>query len=93
MPNEVQELPRKKRSQTTSFARRIDCQVQEWLNHHFNHSDCHCTRNYYEQRCLSCNGDSVLNLTTDWAKSLLNRMGFVKRKACSKTKVDRTAKR
>ena len=27
-------------------------------------------------------------VTTDWAKVLLTRMGFVKRKACSKAKVD-----
>jgi len=36
---------------------------------------------------LSCNGGGI-NLTTDWAKSLMTRMGFVKRKACSKAKVD-----
>jgi len=36
---------------------------------------------------LSCN-DGGINLTTDWAKSLMTRMGFVKRKACSKAKVD-----
>jgi len=30
----------------------------------------------------------VLVLTTDWVKSLLSCMGFVKRKACSKAKVD-----
>ena len=39
---------------------------------------------------LSSDGDSGIKvqLTSDWAKSLLNRMGYVKRKACSKTKVD-----
>jgi len=31
---------------------------------------------------------SMLNLTTDWAKSLLSRMGYVMRKACNKLKVD-----
>ena len=31
---------------------------------------------------LSCNGGGI-NLTTDWAKLLMTRMGFVKRKACS----------
>ena len=36
---------------------------------------------------LSCNGGGI-NLTTDWAKSLLSHMGFVKRKANSKAKVD-----
>ena len=36
---------------------------------------------------LSCNGGGI-NLTTDWAKSLMTRMGFVKREACSKAKVD-----
>ena len=33
-------------------------------------------------------GGSMFNLTTDWAKSLLGRMGYVMRKACSKSKVD-----
>ena len=36
---------------------------------------------------LSCNGGGI-NLTTDWAKSLMTCMGFVKREACSKAKVD-----
>ena len=31
---------------------------------------------------------SMFSLTTDWAKSLLGRMGYVMRKACSKSKVD-----
>ena len=31
---------------------------------------------------------SMFNLTTDWAKPLLGRMGYVMRKACSKSKVD-----
>ena len=30
----------------------------------------------------------AVKLTSDWAKSLLNRMGYVKRKTCSKAKVD-----
>ena len=30
----------------------------------------------------------MFNLTTDWAKSFLDRMGYVMRKACSKSKVD-----
>ena len=37
---------------------------------------------------LSSGGDCGIKLTSDWAKSLLNRMGYVKRKACSKAKVD-----
>jgi len=28
------------------------------------------------------------HMTTDWAKCLLGRMGYVMRKACSKSKVD-----
>lgn len=36
---------------------------------------------------LSCNSGGI-NLTTDRAKLLMTRMGFVKRKACSKAKVD-----
>lgn len=37
----------------------------------------------------SCDGKPMVrfNLTTDWAKSVLERMGYVKRKACSKAKV------
>ena len=31
---------------------------------------------------------SMFSLTTDWAKSLLGRTGYVMRKACSKSKVD-----
>ena len=34
-----------------------------------------------------CNGGGI-NFTADWAKSLVTHMGFVKRKACSKAKVD-----
>ena len=37
---------------------------------------------------LSSSGAGGIKLTSDWAKSLLNRMGYVKRKACSKAKVD-----
>ena len=37
---------------------------------------------------LSSSGDCGIKLTSDRAKSLLNRMGYVKRKACSKAKVD-----
>ena len=33
-------------------------------------------------------GDGKVELTKDWAKYLLNRMGFVKRKAITKAKVD-----
>jgi len=33
---------------------------------------------------------SMFNLTTAWSKSLLGRMGYVMRKACSKSKVDVT---
>ena len=29
-----------------------------------------------------------ITLTNEWAKNLLKRMGFVKRKACSKAKVN-----
>ena len=34
--------------------------------------------------CENCG----IKLTEDWAKSLLNRMGYVKRRACRKAKVD-----
>ena len=33
------------------------------------------------------NGGGI-NLTKDWAKYLMKRMGFVKQKACSKAKID-----
>ena len=36
---------------------------------------------------LYSNGGGI-KLSDEWAKSLLNRMGYVKRKACSKAKVD-----
>ena len=38
----------------------------------------------------SCDGEPMVqfNLTTDWAKAVLERMRYVKRKACSKAKVD-----
>ena len=39
---------------------------------------------------LVSNGGGI-NLTKDWAKYLLKRMGFVKRKACSKFKVKVTS--
>ena len=37
---------------------------------------------------LLSSGAGGIKLTSDWAKSLLNRMGYIKRKACSKAKVD-----
>ena len=37
---------------------------------------------------LSSSGTGGIKLTSDWAKSLLNRMGYVKIKACSKAQVD-----
>ena len=36
---------------------------------------------------LACNGGGI-NLTKDWAKSLLRRMGMVKRRVSSKSKVN-----
>ena len=36
---------------------------------------------------LYSNGGEI-KLSDEWGKSLLNRMGYVKRKACSKAKVD-----
>ena len=38
----------------------------------------------------SCDGELMVkfNLTTNWAKSVLERMRYIKRKACSKAKVD-----
>ena len=41
---------------------------------------------HYDSNLLECNGGPIL-LTKSWVKSLLQRMGFVKRRACSKGKV------
>ena len=37
---------------------------------------------------LLANNGGLIKLTDDWAKNMLNRVGFVKRKACSKAKVN-----
>ena len=44
----------------------------------------------YKYGSSSCDGELIVkfNLTIDWAKSVLQRMRYVKRKACSKAKVD-----
>ena len=41
---------------------------------------------HYDSNLLECNGGPIL-LTKSWAKSLFQRMEFVKRRACSKGKV------
>ena len=95
--DEVQELPHKKEGRPLLLPDELDCQVQEYLKElrkrgsTINSAIVIATAQGIimnkDANLLSCNGGGI-NLTTDWAKSLLSRMGFVKRKACSKAKVD-----
>ena len=94
---EVQELPCRKEGRPLLLPDKLDHQVQEYLKElhvhgvAINSAIVIATAQGYimnkDANLLSCNGGGI-NLTTDWAKSLLTCMGFVKRKACSKAKVN-----
>ena len=93
---EVEELSHKKMGRPLLIGDELDTQVQEYVRHvrkrglAINTSIViaagHGIVMNQDANQLSVAGGGI-KLTDDWAKNLLKRMGFVKRKACSKAKV------
>ena len=94
---QIQELPRKKTGRPLLIGEELDGQVQEYVRHARKRGLAINTSVVIATGCgmvmnrdanqLSDNGGGI-KLTDEWAKNLLKRMGFVKRKACSKAKVN-----
>ena len=93
----TQELPRKKTGRTLLIGEELDRQVQEYIREArkrelaINASTVICTghgimMNKHANRLNDVHGE--IKLTKDWAKNFLRRMGFVKRKACSRSKIN-----
>ena len=95
MPAEVQELLCRKEGRPLLLPDKLDHQVHQYIKEL-------CTRGVVinsviviaiakgiimnkDANLLSCNGGGI-NVTTDWAKSLLTHMGFVERKAAARQK-------
>ena len=98
-PEEVKELPRKKTGRPLLLGADIDTQVQEYIkdvrrrglavNTSVVIGSAQGILLYKDANLLADNEKGAeIELSKDWAKYLLKRMGFVKRKACSKAKVD-----
>ena len=92
----VQELIPKKRGRPLTLGEELDKQVREYL---LETRRCGGIVNtavtiatgtgiVISQNPSILVGDGKIELTKDWAKYLLSRMGFVKRKATTKAKVD-----
>ena len=92
----VQELIPKKRGRPLILGEDLDKQVREYLLETRRHGGIVNTAVAIATRTeivMSQNpsllvGDGKVELTKDWAKYLLSRMGFVERKATTKAKVD-----
>ena len=92
----VQELIPKKRGRPLILGEELDKQVREYLLETRRHGGivntavtiATGTGIVMSQNPSLLAGDGKVELTKDWAKYLLNRMGFVKRKATTKAKVD-----
>ena len=93
----VHEFPHKKTGRPLLLGKDLDTQVQEYLrslcklgmpiNTSIVIASARGIVMNKNAHLLVSNGGGI-NLTKDWAKYLLKCMGFVKRKACSKSKVD-----
>ena len=96
-PEPIKELPRKKQGRPLLLPDELDHQIQEYLK------DLRKRGMPINTAVVVAAAEGILlnknaslapkdgievKLTDDWAKSLLKRMGYVKRKACSKAKVD-----
>ena len=96
--HKVQELSRKKEGRPLLLPDELDYQAQEYIKELCKRGlpintavVVASTQGIIMNRnadLLSSSGTGGIKLTSDWAKSLLNRMGYVKRKACSKANVD-----
>ena len=96
-PEPMKELPRKKQGRPFLLPDELDHQVQEYLRKRGLPINSAVVVAAAEGILMNKNATLVskngeggvkVKLTDDWAKSLLKRMGYVKRKACSKAKVD-----
>ena len=99
-PEPIKELPRKKQGRPLLLPDELDHQVQEYIkdlrkrglpvNTAVVIAAAEGILMNKNASLMSKNGDGGIKvkLTDDWAKSLLKRMGYVKRKACSKAKVN-----
>ena len=95
--SDVQELPRMKTGRPLLLPEKLDDQVQEYIKELRKCGASVSTAVVVatargiimnkDANLLYSNGGGI-KLTDDWAKSLLSRMGYVKRKACSKAKVN-----
>ena len=92
---EVHELPRMTTGRPLLVRDELDGQVQEYIK------ELRCGTAVSSSVVIAAAEGIVMNkdanilcenggikLTEEWAKSLLSRMGYVKRKACSKAKID-----
>ena len=95
--NKVEELPRKKTGRPLLIGEELDAQVQQYVKESRKRGLPINTAvvvaaglgivTAHDANLLEENGGKI-KLTNDWVKNVLKRMGFVKRKACSKAKVD-----
>jgi len=94
---DIQELPCKKFGQQLLIGEQLDAHVQEYVRHARKRGLAINTSVVIAPGCgMVMNQDANqlsdvgagINLTNEWAKNLLRWMGFVKRKACSKAKIN-----
>ena len=95
--DELDELPSKKMGRPLLVGDEIDRQVKEYLKYLREQGSAVNTVialataegvvRSVDANLLACNGGGI-NLTKAWARSLLNRMGMVKRRVSSKAKID-----
>ena len=97
LQEQVQELARKKTGRPLFVTEELDTQIQEYIKDLRKRGLAINTSIVIASgRSIIMNKDANLlfengggiNLTKDWAKYLMKRMEFVKRKACSKAKID-----
>ena len=95
--DELEELPTKKMGRPLLLGEEIDRQVKEYLKYLREQGSAINTViaiataegvvRSVDASLLACNGGGI-HLTKAWARSLLNRMGMVKRRVYSKAKID-----
>ena len=95
--DELEELPTKKMGRPLLLGEEIDRQVKEYLKYLREQGSAVNTViaiataegvvRSVDANLLACNGGGI-HLTKAWARSLLNRMGMVKRRVSSKAKID-----
>ena len=95
--DKLEELPTKKMGRPLLLGEEIDRQVKEYLKYLRERGSAVNTViaiataegvvRSVDANLLACNGGGI-HLTKAWARSLLNRMGMVKRRVSSKAKID-----